>query len=225
LLFSDIWKYDLNNRTWKQVITSGQIPSKRYGHSLNFYKKSLIVFGGTRGDGFFNDFYSLDLSLKIWSKINLTGTIPKARYKHQALIHNQKLYIIAGMGLLNKMYGDVFAISLLDYSSDCISRASIPDGIIGHSANIYNNSFYIFGGAIQNRARRSQLWKYSIKSNLWTPVTNKGEDPRPRDFHTSVLADGFIIIFGGSTQETRLNDCIAFRLAEYITKEKSPLVI
>ncbi len=214
----------MNNRTWQQVVTSGQIPSKRYGHSLNLYKKSLIVFGGTRGDGFFNDFYSLDLSLKVWSKIDLTGTIPQARYKHQALLHKHKLYIIAGMGLSNKMFGDVFAMNLLDYSSDCISITSIPDGIIGHSANIYNNSFYIFGGAIKNRARRSQLWKYSISSNLWTPVTNKGEDPRPRDFHTSVLADGFIIIFGGSTQETRLNDCIAFRLAEYVTKEKSRLV-
>lgn len=53
---------------------------------------------------------------------------------------------------------------------------------------------------------------------------NKGDDPRPRDFHSSVLADGFIVIFGGSTEESRLNDCIAFRLAECVTKDKSPLV-
>jgi len=44
--FNDLWKFSLKNHKWQEVITDGNIPNSRSGHTMNFYKGLLVIFGG-----------------------------------------------------------------------------------------------------------------------------------------------------------------------------------
>ena len=47
---------------WKEVMPKGVRPGKRYGHTLNFSKPNLIIFGGSTGSASLNETWILDLS-------------------------------------------------------------------------------------------------------------------------------------------------------------------
>lgn len=46
---------------WMTVPISGATPGRRYGHSMNFYKPNLIVFGGNNGQSSLNDIWYMDV--------------------------------------------------------------------------------------------------------------------------------------------------------------------
>ena len=43
----------------------------------------------------------------------------------------------------------------------------IPCERAGHSACIYNQKIYIFGGADKDSVRLNDFWVYDIKKNVW----------------------------------------------------------
>lgn len=50
-----------NTITWKEIVVKGPKPGKRYGHTLNFSKPYLILFGGSTGSVSLNETWILDL--------------------------------------------------------------------------------------------------------------------------------------------------------------------
>lgn len=62
LSFNDIWEYDFKSNKWSEVLTKGEIPSKRLGHSCVQYGDSFIIFGGTDNKLIFNTAFRLNLN-------------------------------------------------------------------------------------------------------------------------------------------------------------------
>lgn len=44
--FNDLWRLDLDTRTWVRPITMGSYPSPKACATMLYYKKSFVLFGG-----------------------------------------------------------------------------------------------------------------------------------------------------------------------------------
>ena len=69
---NDLLEYDLDNHTWKKVMTSKSSPwepAGRWGHSCNVVGDLLFIFGGRDGVSQFNDLLCFDLVNLKWSSL------------------------------------------------------------------------------------------------------------------------------------------------------------
>jgi len=58
---------------WSKSPSTGDIPSKRQGHSATLYGSTLWVFGGSNSMGYLNDLYSLNLETVIFNNTREYG--------------------------------------------------------------------------------------------------------------------------------------------------------
>lgn len=70
----DLWKFDLNARTWTAIEQKGDVPAGRTGHTLINYRGYLIMYGGilevTKET---EDIYALHLESMTWTKVITTA--------------------------------------------------------------------------------------------------------------------------------------------------------
>ncbi|HLP92253.1 MAG TPA: kelch repeat-containing protein [Nostocaceae cyanobacterium] len=71
----------------------------------------------------------------------------------------------------------------------------------GHSAICYQDSMIIFGG-LQNETNQTlnDLHILDLKNWTWTQPQTSGEIPSPRSFHTAVLYNHQMLVWGGSQE-------------------------
>ena len=62
----DLYILDLsngeNNSRWIKMKNSGNLPEKRYGHTMIYYRPFIIIFGGNLGHRLSNDVYIIKMS-------------------------------------------------------------------------------------------------------------------------------------------------------------------
>ena len=88
-----------------------------------------------------------------------------------------------------------------------ISPQPRPPPRCSHSTVYYNNALYIFGGELataQNYLHYKDIWKFDIKTNLWTEIKprNKG-GPTARSGHRAIVWRHYMLIFGGFFEAVR----------------------
>merc|ERR1719337_546043 len=72
-----------------RIVTDGDSPSARGGHSAAMAEDQVIIFGGscyTSGGRFayFNDTFTLDTEHHLWHNVACSGEAPTPRYGHSA---------------------------------------------------------------------------------------------------------------------------------------------
>lgn len=86
----DLFLFDMKKgeeySNWLIVPTSGPNPGKRYGHSINFVKPNLVIFGGNSGDEMLNDVWILSIEITpfSWQKLDFKSEVPSPRQYHSA---------------------------------------------------------------------------------------------------------------------------------------------
>jgi len=76
---------DANWSSWSIIPTTGPSPGKRYGHTLNYMKPYIVLFGGNTGSQPANDTWilNLDKSPFTWTKLEISeDSAPLARLYH-----------------------------------------------------------------------------------------------------------------------------------------------
>lgn len=54
---------EIENKSWKFVLSFGAVPSPRFGHSCTLVGNILYVFGGNDGSRYLNDIYVFDIGI------------------------------------------------------------------------------------------------------------------------------------------------------------------
>lgn len=92
----------------------------------------------------------------------------------------------------------------------------MPKERAGHSAVLYENSIYIFGGKDDENFKLNDLWKFDLAARTWTNLeTATGTAPMARAGHTANVYEGKMFIFGGIFEVTKeLNDCHIYDIAK-----------
>ena len=80
--FDDLWAYDLDAGTWREIEVAGPRPAARFGHEAAWtpLRDGLLVTLGQAGSQFFGDIWLFEPSTSTWRELPAAGRTPLPRY-------------------------------------------------------------------------------------------------------------------------------------------------
>lgn len=123
-----------------------------------------MVFGGENEHRtYLSDLIIFDLKTAHWTQPQVTGPIPKGRARHAAVLLDDKLFIVGGItGHDNYVLDD---ICYLDLKTFTWSRSWRFVGRFDHSAYIWGDRVWVYGGLSEDMDKVSDLWWLDLKGN------------------------------------------------------------
>jgi len=214
---NDLYLFDIENSSWRQVVCQGQVPQPRSGAKGVYFSRGIYLFGGyTRKDGnYFNDLYKFDLETCYWSKLFPTGDPPSPRTDHSCVLYENSMYIFAGYDGKNR-FNDLRVCNLESFEWKLVeATGNLPIKRFGHTAVVYNHNMYVFGGW-DGHETLDDLYQYSFLVGNWNEIRHVvGTRPNPRYRHSCVAYNGSLFIFGGvDKNQFRYNDLHEFCIKE-----------
>ena len=172
--------------------------------------KVYLIGGSASGEDSTRD-YALDLDSFEWSIIERKGKdAPASIDEHSANLFEDKIIIFGGNisgSKSNLMF--LFDIKLKSWKKLWFTDG--PWARSWHSAVIYSNCLYIFGGKDQDWNKLDDFWKFDINKQTWIEIQKLNETPLKRSGHSAIIYKNFMIIFGGIYELTQeLNDMHAY---------------
>ncbi|KAG9255965.1 kelch repeat protein [Emericellopsis atlantica] len=164
-VYNHVLKLDLTSHQWSLVDNYGDIPGVRMGHTATLYQgDKLLVFGGENEHRtYLADLIMFDLKTAHWTQPAVTGPIPQGRARHAAILHEDKLFIIGGItGQNNYVLDD---ICFLDLKTFTWSKSWRFVGRFDHSAYVWADRIWVFGGLSEDMDKVSDLWWLDLKGS------------------------------------------------------------
>lgn len=132
--------------------------------------------------------------MRPFSKIvNTLGITPQSRHRHSAVHWRGEIIIWGGIHTMDNLV-HMFNINTAKWKSITTHNPPTPRG--GHTAVIYGNSMFIFGGSSLMNYKNS-IVRLDLIEMEWKNVNATGTLPSPRAFHSCVLYRDSFYIFGG----------------------------
>ncbi|KAF3013470.1 hypothetical protein E8E14_001688 [Neopestalotiopsis sp. 37M] len=164
-VYNHVLRLDLSSHQWSLVDNYGDIPGVRMGHTATLYQgDKLLVFGGENEHRtYLSDLIIFDLKTAHWTQPQVAGPVPKGRARHAAVLHEDKLFIVGGItGNDNYVLDD---ICYLDLKTFTWSRSWRFVGRFDHSAHIWNDRVWVFGGLSEDMDKIGDLWWLDLKGS------------------------------------------------------------
>lgn len=203
--------FDVASHKWNCLQANGQIPGARDGHSACVIGHNMYIFGGyeEEEDRFSQDVHVLNLQSLTWSYIVTKGTPPRWRDFHSATAIDHYMYIFGGRGDRLGPYhspDEVYCnqIKCLDTVtrtwSQPVTTGITPIGRRSHSAFVYRNQLYIFGGynGLHN-LHFGDLFRYDTASSVWSIVKVQNAGPCARRRQCCCVVGDRVVLFGGTS--------------------------
>ncbi|CAK9809899.1 F-box only protein 42 [Anthophora plagiata] len=175
--FNDLWRLDLDTRTWVRLITMGSYPSPKASATMLYYKKSFILFGGWSHPSphplhpewkLFNELHVYSIESNKWIVINTLETPPPTS-AHSASIH--KNYMIVFGGICNGYRSnDIWCLNLDSYSWHKQATSNLkPQPRYGQSQiELGDKHLLILGGCTGPNVAMNDAWLLKMEGTTWT---------------------------------------------------------
>jgi len=144
---NELWKLEVMNNEWTEIIPNDRPPSGRGGHVAKVYKDSMYVFGGGRYNDYDPNVYRYDISENYWENITTTGG-PKFLLGACSVSIKNKWYIFGGF---NNWDGN--QNNLWEFDFDTRKWALVetiggykPNGAYACGMDVIEDKIYLFGG-------------------------------------------------------------------------------
>lgn len=224
---------DLNTGHFS-LFRTNNTPKGREGHSMSAYRNLLIIYGGCECGGDendpFEDVWVVDIETRTWKKPNTTGRKPEAREGHAAGVIRNYMLIYGGSGP-NTLLGNIYSFNLTTFEWRELEQQGATMGPReSMGATVVGDNMYIFGGNTngancENDEYTDDLFVITLKSN--TAQVKKiipcGPIPAKRLSHSlNNLNNKYLILFGGESYGTALNDIWVFDIDKNIWHEIKP---
>lgn len=185
---------------------------------------NIYVFGGCDSKTCFRELYVFDGDSFHWSKPHVVGDIPLPLRAMTCTAVGKKLVVFGG-GDGPAYYNDVYVLDTVNFkwSRPRIIGDRVPSKRRAHTACLYKNGIYVFGGGDGVRAL-NDIWRLDVSDMTkmsWKCISapekpNGGgsRDPRPkaRGYHTANMVSNSLIVFGGSDGGECFNDVWVYDL-------------
>ncbi|CAF0779617.1 unnamed protein product [Didymodactylos carnosus] len=114
---SELYRFDIETRTWETVQVHGIPPEQRHGHCMLAVNRTLYLHGGMDNRTFFKTLYSIDLEQQTlhWTEYKTESNWPMARAAHGGVAWDERLYIFGGLGQGGQALNDL-------WSWDCTTK-------------------------------------------------------------------------------------------------------
>ncbi|KAJ1663202.1 hypothetical protein IW140_004923 [Coemansia sp. RSA 1813] len=168
-------------------------PARKY-HSLCYIKSidSIVLFGGSdQNIASYNDVKSYSMKSSSWSySLDVEGDKPSERVLHSAVCIDDSMLVFGGTHTIGDSPSDstVWMLKANNESSFTWSMAPIPSSSLGmspsarfgHSAALYNNNMYIYGG-IGPSGKDDTVYMLDINKWEWSQINPSNADSKDSD--------------------------------------------
>ena len=162
---NDMWAIDLlsSQPQWEQIDQSGDSPPTCCNFPVAVVDDSMYVFSGQSGAKITNNLYQFKFQERLWIRIRTEHLLrgspspPQRRYGHTMVAYGRSLYVFGGAadGILDNEVHCFDVDSRLWSVIQPAPGSETPCGRVFHSAAVWNNALYIFGGTIDSVSNRS----------------------------------------------------------------------
>ena len=191
--------FTIISSTTRKTYRGSEHPSKRWGHSVILYNKSMIIFGGHHLQRSLSNIYAFDFTTLTWSKIEPFGNPPPARDSHSAIIYNNiDMIIFGGNGSTGKL-NDLWNFNLNEKKWTKINaEGTAPSVRDGHlSSLLYNKYMVIFAGLNDKDEFAKDIFLLDIENKKWLECEIEGTIILNRDGQSCGLVGDSLYLFGG----------------------------
>ena len=171
---NDMWYINLldSQPQWKAVEQTGDNPPTCCNFPVAVVEDSMFVFSGQSGAKITNKLYQFHFRERQWVRIRTEHLVqasapPQRRYGHTMVAYRRSLYVYGGAtdGILDNIV-HCFDVDTRTWSVIPPAEGSeVPCGRVFHSAAVWNNRMYIFGGTIDSLSSRSgDLFRFGFST-------------------------------------------------------------
>lgn len=173
--------------------------------------------------------YVLDADSFYWSVPYMVGDIPMPLRAMTCTAVGKKLVIFGG-GDGPTYYNDVYVLDTVNFrwSKPRIVGEKLPSKRRAHTACLYKNGIYYFGGGDGVRAL-NDIWRLDVSDITkmsWKLIssaeepsqTGKDRRPKARGYHTANMVGSKLIIFGGSDGGECFDDVWVYDVDTHVWK-------
>ncbi|XP_074032242.1 kelch domain-containing protein 3-like [Leptinotarsa decemlineata] len=185
----------------------------KVNHASVAVGNKIYTFGGIR-TGEFSEQYSMDISVMDTETLRWTrhpvsdlpyfenNIFPYNRYRHTAIVYGDKVYIWGG----RNNQASCSKLFCFDTNLHCWTTPKTtgnhPRPRDGHSASLWKNHMIIFGGFEEEFNNfTGSIYSLDLERMHWSCMQINGPQPNLRDYHTTVVIDDKIYMFGGRKVE------------------------
>ena len=220
---------------WSKAPVSGASHTALRAHTTTLVGSNVFVFGGCDARTCFNELYVLDADSFHWSRPHVVGEIPMPLRAMTCTAVGKKLIIFGG-GDGPTYYNDVYVLDTVNFrwSKPRILGDAVPSKRRAHTACLYKNGVYVFGGGDGIRAL-NDIWRLDVgdvNKMSWklisestdpdvAPSPGKELVPKARGYHTANMVGSKLIIFGGSDGGECFNDVWVYDVEKHAWKRVS----
>ena len=208
------------------VQTSGQAPLPRVGHAAVLVSNVFVLWGGDTKiraeDKQDEALYLLNLNNREWTRVlagSDVGPGPVGRYGHTLSIVGSNLLVFGGQ-VETTFFDELWRFDLNSLKGTPTWQLVRPTGPAparrtGHSAVVYRDRLYIFGGTDGNY-HYNDTWCFDLATQTWTELKCVGYIPAPREGHAACMVDDIMYIFGGrGVDGNDLGDLASFKISSH----------
>lgn len=196
------------HRNWAHVATSGTAPpAARKADASVTYDGKLYMLGGYGSTEEDVKVWFYDFVMSRWGSTMPWGSkrLPSRELQSLAL-YGDTIYAFGGRKG-TAVFNDVYSYNVGDnaWSMVAVAAGPSPEARWGHSAVIYKDTMFVFGGFTALGTLSAETWGFDLVKHEWmdlTPVTS----PTARFSHTVALIEDSMFIYGGSTGAHKLED-------------------
>ena len=220
---------------WSRAPVSGSAHTALRAHTTTLVGSNVFVFGGCDSRACFNELYVLDADAFYWSTPHVVGDVPVPLRAMTCTAVGKKLVIFGG-GDGPAYYNDVYVLDTVNFrwSRPRILGDRAPSKRRAHTACLYKNGIYVFGGGDGVRAL-NDIWRLDVSDvnkMSWklisgpsladrSPATASGGRetvPKARGYHTANMVGSKLIIYGGSDGGECFNDVWVYDVDSHVWK-------
>lgn len=144
----------------------------------------------------------------VWKEILTQGALPRRRSYHSAVVWRSTLFVLGGQDLREGALEGLWMLRLdLDNpETERWVRLKLqggPSTISRHSAVLYENSMYVYGGT-NTINQYNTLHVLDLQKMIWKSI-NYSNFPPKMDSHSCICYQGLLIFFAGYIEGYRSN--------------------
>ncbi len=164
---------------WSRAPVSGASHTALRAHTTTLVGSNIYVFGGCDSRTCFNELYVLDADSFHWSRPHVVGDIPMPLRAMTCTAVGKKLVIFEG-GDGPTYYNDIYVLDTVNFrwTKPRILGDAVPSKRRAHTACLYKNGIYVFGGGDGVRAL-NDIWRLDVSdtNKMSWKLISESSDP------------------------------------------------
>ncbi|KAJ3773979.1 hypothetical protein FB446DRAFT_730682 [Lentinula raphanica] len=215
-------------------IIYGETPAPRRAHTAVYYNGRIWVFGGGNGMTALNDVWTLDVSKMIWERMNVRGrdsapgsedyhyggrgghntyspgSIPTPRGYHTANLVGNMMIVVGGSDGKD-CFAEIWCLNL-DTLEWILLDLPESHKRLAHTSTQVGSYLFIQGGH-NGGEYINDIRFFNLVNLQYEHRPTAGFAPSPRGYHSAILADSRLWVFGGYNGSHAYDDVFIADLA------------